>query len=117
MLSRIANPLCSEGETSLFRAWKAYEKLLEVRGVLDFDLLLIRTIRLLEDHPKVRITLCQTYKTRLIIMKYGAVDFETDSSGTCSDTSLTICADLGNIAPALEAHPCGRVAGSHFSCL
>ena len=42
-----------EQETTVNRAWKAYEKILEVRGVLDFDLLLIRTIRLLEDHPNV----------------------------------------------------------------
>jgi superfamily I DNA/RNA helicase len=47
--------------SAVYRAWKAYETILENRGVLDFDLLLIRTIRLLDDHPKVsnHIVWCQ----------------------------------------------------------
>ena len=40
-------------ENSVFRVCRAYEDILVRRGAVDFDLLLIRSIRLLEDHPQV----------------------------------------------------------------
>lgn len=42
--------------------WEGYEKILQAEQALDFDDLLARTLRLLQDHPQVRETLQKRYK-------------------------------------------------------
>ena len=40
-------------EDPIRKVWRVYEELLKQRGALDFDLLLLRTIKLLEDKAAV----------------------------------------------------------------
>ena len=64
------DPSASEKvEGPVQKVWRVYEKLLEQRGAVDFELLLFRTIRLLEDNApvsgiKIRFINTQNFKIR-----------------------------------------------------
>jgi DNA helicase-2/ATP-dependent DNA helicase PcrA len=77
-------------QRSLVRLWEGYEKALADEGALDFDDLLLRTLKLLEEKPAVLNLLRNRYR-------YLTIDEYQDTNGVQYEIARLLAAPANNI--------------------
>lgn len=70
----LVDSLDTDGETLVGRAYVAYEKHLKSAGAFDMDDLLVRPVRLLQDHPVVAAEISQTIAEHLLVDEFQDVN-------------------------------------------